>query len=327
MNRRLLWLLSLIVALFLARVLPAEDVLCPTSAARVIRERDQIWLVNTRGVDCGATEPASLTYSRLESKQWQPAAAATFFATDDKNIPTLFYIHGNRKDAPGAEFDGLETYHELVGKFPDERAVRFVIWSWPSDQIKRRPRQDVYVKAARSDVDAELLARFLASLQPDSRVSVVSFSFGSRIFSGASHLLGGGELNGVRVAASHRPTMRGVLWAAAIHDDWLLPGHPQGCALPVTEKWLNLINPCDSVLRQYHRLDKCAQATALGYGGLAGRETLDPTLASRFQQVDVSTFVGSEHDTEPYLYNGEVARLTREGILWRDAGLASESPR
>ena len=120
-----------------------------------VREQDEIWVVSTRHLGCpwgGKEEPAWQIW-RYEKGWWQPRTAADFYEGDKAEVVTPIYIHGNRIDHPQACSDGLAVYFQLVGKLDEEPPVRFVIWSWPSSQIKGQLK-DVRVKAARSDVDA-----------------------------------------------------------------------------------------------------------------------------------------------------------------------------
>ena len=232
----------------------AEAKVCPPPKACPafrIRPLDQLWAVSTRHLGCGcsaANEPAWKVW-RYDpgTKQWQVAKPAEFFAADSGDVPTTFYIHGNRIDHGQAFRDGMDVYFQLVGKSDDEPAVRFVIWSWPSSQIKG-PLKDVRSKAWRTDTDGYYLARFLAEMKPEVRTGLIGYSYGARIITGALHLLGGGTLAGQTVSAGERPTIRVALWASGLHNHWLLPGHYHGQALAMAERWLITYNCCDPVL-------------------------------------------------------------------------------
>jgi hypothetical protein len=193
--------------------------------------------------------------------------------------------------------------------------VRFVIWSWPSEQI-HGPLRDVRAKAARSDLDAVYLGRFLAGIQPQVRVGLVGYSYGARIIAGGLHLLGGGQLLGWTVSPGERPQLRVALWAAAEDDDWLVPGRYHGQALGMAEHWLITYNCCDPVLARYHLLQKWVKPVAMGYSGVAGRNLLPADLDARIEEWDVSNLVGSTHDLEPYLYSPAIAGRTRDVVLW-----------
>ena len=284
-----------------------------------VRPQDQIWAVCTRWLGCplgGAAEPG-WTVWRYEQGRWVNSSAAAFYATDAADVVTPIFIHGNRVDDDQALSEGLQVYFQLAGKLDDERPVRFVIWSWPSAQI-RGQLNDVRVKAVRSDVDAYYLARFLAGISPQVQVGLVGFSYGARIIAGGLHGLGGGYVVGHTIEPGERPQMRVVFWAAAENSDWLLPGRYHGQALPMAQRWLNLINCCDPALAQYWRLDKCVGGTALGYAGIYGRNLLPAELSERFDEWNVTHLIGKQHALDPYLYSLPIQDRTRQYALWHE---------
>jgi hypothetical protein len=286
-----------------------------------VRPQDQLWAVSTRHLGCGCAadlEPSWRIWRYDHaSKQWVIATTAEFYATDSADVVTSFYIHGNRIDHGQAFSDGMNVYFQLAGKLDDERPVRFVIWSWPSSQIKG-PLKDVRSKAWRSDTDAYYLARFLAGMKPDVQVGLVGYSYGARIATGALHLLGGGRLVGHTLPAGERPQVRIALWAAALHNHWFLPGHYHGQALTALDRGFVTFNCCDPVLSRYHRLEKCGNPVAMGYSGVYGRNLLPPELNSRLEEMNVSCLVGGTHDMRPYLYSLPIQNRTREYVLWHE---------
>jgi hypothetical protein len=289
-----------------------------------VREQDQVWVVSTRCLGCpsGGTQEPGWQLWRYEQGWWQPRTSAEFYAADSADVVTPFYIHGNRIDHGLATSDGLATYFQLAGKFDDEPPVRFVIWSWPSSQIHGQLK-DVRAKAARSDVDAYYLARFLAAMQPEVRVGLIGYSYGARIACGALHLLGGGSLIGLTLEPAPRPQARVALWAAGIHNHWLLPGHYHGEALKQAEAWFITINCCDPALMRYRFVDPCSDPAALGYSGMYGRNLLPADLNARIEEVNVTNIVGKTHDNDPYLYSLYIQNRTRDYVLWHPLGAAA----
>jgi hypothetical protein len=282
-----------------------------------VRPQDDIWAVSTRWLGCpacGAAEPG-WTVWHYESGRWINSTTAAFYATDDRGLVTPIFVHGNRVEDGQALGDGLAVYFQLAGKLDDEQPVRFVIWSWPSAQI-RGPLNDVRTKAHRADAEGYYLARFLAGMSPKVEVGLVGFSYGARIIGGALHGLGGGSVAGCTLESGERPKLRVVLWAAAENSDWLAPGYFHGRAIGQAENWLNLINRCDPALAHYWRLDKCVGGSALGYTGLYGRNLLSADDNARFAELDVTHLIGKIHDMPPYLYSLPVQNATREYALW-----------
>lgn len=293
-------------------VKPAQNA-PPQNQTFGVRDGDQVWLVNTRGVNCPLQSPG-WSAARLSAGYWQGTGNTAFYASDDSQTVTVIYIHGNRMDPAGAESRGLAIYRELFANFEGGEKVRFVIWSWPSTQI-RGPLRDIRAKAARSDDEAYLLARFLAPIPADRRVGLIGFSYGPRIIGGALHLLGGGRLLGQTVVTRTPARFRVVYWAAGVQNDWLLPRNVHGQALPLGERWLNIYTSCDSVLWRFNCMDRCDRSPAQGYVGLAGKYQLPADLAARYEDWDVAPLIGGEHRSEPYFYQSEIIRRTRDAVL------------
>lgn len=295
-------------------VLPCPEASKASCTAFRVREQDQVWVISSRHLGCASNATAdSLQVWQYDKGTWQPRKLAEFYATDSADVVTAMYIHGNRIDASQANADGLAVYFQLVGKFDHTRAVRFVIYSWPSDQIKG-PLKDVRAKAARADEEAFLVSRLLHGMNPEVPVGVVGYSYGARIILGALHLLGGGSLCGRATEPGKGQPIRVALWAAAEHNDWPLPGHNHGQALGMADAWWITINCCDPALERYRFVDPCAQPTALGYAGLAGG--LPTNLAAKVTQVNVSHIVGGTHEMPAYLYAPGIAQPTAKVILW-----------
>ncbi len=277
------------------------------------RSSDQIWLVNTRGV-CDVSGGSGWSTARYDAGYWKGADDNAFLASDDRETVTVIYVHGNRMDSAGAEARGLAIYRELFSSHEGGK-VRFVIWSWPSTQIHGLAR-DVRAKAARSDDEAYLLARFLAPIPENRRVGLIGFSYGARIIGGGLHILGGGQLVGRGMESGERASLRIVYWAAAVQNDWLLPGNVHYRAMPLGQSWLNIYTNCDSVLWRFDKVDKCDGSPALGYVGLAGGKSYLPAdLAGRYEDFDVTHLISGEHRSEPYFFQSEIIRRTREEVL------------
>lgn len=295
----------------------AATTVAPCAVFRV-RPQDEVWAISTRWLGCpsGKSEPRWTVWKYdAQTPRWNNASSADFYGADSADVTTAIYLHGNQMESGLALQDGLNVYFELAGKLDDERPVRFVIWSWPSAKI-RGPLRDVRSKADRTDVDAYYLARFLADMQSDVQVGLLGFSYGARIIAGGLHLLDGGELAGQTVPTSQRPEMRVAFWAAAEHDDWLLPGRYHGRAIDVADRWLITRNCRDPVLTHYRFVEKCDKPAALGYSGLVGRNLLTANQNARIEELDVTPLLGGTHDLEPYLYAPAILNRTRNYVLW-----------
>jgi hypothetical protein len=277
-------------------------VLLPWGAA----DAEQVGLVSTRAAP--VCDPRADSFQRLryweleEGTHWAPVDEQVFLGRGDPKIPTTIFIHGNRSDRNDAVRDGFAVLRVLASAGSDE-PFRFVIWSWPADQVSKRPRPDLQVKAAYSDVQSYYLARCVSRMDPEVSISMIGYSYGARVITGAMELLAGGTIAGLRLDEPpeiRTGRMRAVLVAAAIDNDWLLPGRRNGEALDLLDKLLVTRNPCDPALKWYPCLYGRRGPNALGYTGPACPSALGPDL-KKIELLDVAQSVGENHSWYHYL--------------------------
>lgn len=268
---------------------------------------DDIWMISSRTathaslLSDGAADDELHYWRDAGEAGWVAASRAEFLATGDVTRPTIFYVHGNRMSARDALPRGLKVFQRLFGGV-DRHPVRFVIWSWPSAQIKG-PVKDLRVKAHRSEVHAYHLARLVDQMNRDLPVGFVGYSYGARLISAAMHLLGGGEVVGRRLALrtdhEHRH-MRAVFVAAAFDNDWLLPGHNHGNALTQLDRVLVVVNHQDPALRLYPLLKRGETPDALGFSGLPHNRHAG-YIYGQVDQLNVTHSVGKAHALKEYI--------------------------
>lgn len=287
------------------------EVVCSDSRA------DDLWLISTRHLNCECldktTSLVDLKIRHLVGQdQWIDATLEEFLHGGPVDQPMLFYVHGNRVDSCEAIGRGLNLYHGLLDCSGAAR-TRFVIWSWPSDQVHGQV-QDVRAKAARTNIEGSYFAWLLSQIEPATPVSIASYSFGARVTSGALHVLSGGKLAGCTLPShSLRPpgTMRVSMSAAALHNHWLQPGGCHELALDQMERLLVQYNPRDPVLKRYRFIEKRARPVALGYTGMYA----DETLATWIEQRNVSYAIGRSHVEARYTSSPGVMQQLRETLI------------
>jgi hypothetical protein len=279
----------------------------------------QLWLVSTRALAHGAQHSSRRLTPQVELCQtgdaWRPSSLDELIAWRDPRLTTIVLVHGNDTDDALARSKGMGIYRALAERA--DNPLCLIIWSWPADYVGGTLRHDARVKAERADADSYYLAQFIGELDHDEPLSLVGYSFGARVVSGALQLVGGGSLAGRTIAAGRndpRAALRAVLLAAAIDDDWLLPGHRYGQALTVVERLVVLVNPQDRVLRFYRFLAPGTGATALGARGLAAAE-LGPHRG-KIEQINVGPLVGVQHGWASYARSPDILeQIKRETLL------------
>jgi hypothetical protein len=282
-------------------------------AVRAVAD-DQLFLVSTRqiGLRC---EPAALLEGLVCERfvrsdcgvRWEPVAWSEVYAELARPTPSIVYVHGNRVDRGGDRVHGEMIFRTLAGPTPGATARTFVIWSWPSDRIPG-PLKDYRVKASRTRQVAWQLAWTLDRLPHDADVTLIGYSYGARVVSGALHLLAGGTLDGLGLPAPpaalqtadvRRRPMKAALLAAAFDADEMAPWGSYGRALELVSQAVVITNRRDPAMRFYALSTPHSRQPAIGYEGPQGLG--GQALAQRVRAIDVTRHVGPHHALAEYL--------------------------
>jgi hypothetical protein len=218
---------------------------------------------------------------------------------------------------------GQVAYERFVSA--DEPPVRFVVWSWPNQREGRRFK-DIREKGCRTDAEAFCLGWLIDKMGPEAEISAIGYSYGTRVITGGLHLVGGGDLDGLRLrttmvnasartaiygdAARSARACRSVLLAAAMGDEWLVEGGFNSHALEQSSEMLSIYSSCDRVLKWYPVAAR-DHGDALGYRGLASQPPREGGNG-KFGELDVGYLIGSNHDLETYLGRLEITAAARE---------------
>jgi hypothetical protein len=154
-------------------------------------------------------------------------------------------------------------------------------------------------------------------MRDDIKVTIVGYSLGGRIATGALHLSSSGSPAFIPEgrATSSRPAVRAALIAAAVRNNWLEQGEFHGRALSRVDRLLVLCNELDPTLLNFGSLSKHGNAVALGAYGVRSLEKIGEG-ASCIQQLDVSASVGKNHSITDYLRAEEVISNLRPFVFW-----------
>jgi len=305
---------------------PCLDTVEPVVA--LCPEHDE-WLISSRrSSTCG--DPL-VGYEMLEYWRgdgncgWIAATAEEFHATDDPRVPTIFFVHGNRVSRGEAKQMGRQWVRRFEGAEYGEGPARLVIFTWPSDQIARKPIEDVRVKAQRSEAHAWYLAALVDSIPSDVPVGLIGYSYGARLISASLHLLGGGRIAGRQLVREEVPSprpLRAVLLAAALDHHWLGEGQHHGLALSQVDSLIVFVNREDALLRLYPRLFGRGGPDALGRTGVVSRSRLG-VHGSKLRQINVAGAVGKHHDWQSYVNSGSIMNRARREFAFDELKVAA----
>ena len=258
---------------------------------------DDVWFVDSRAAYVtpeGRVEMLSVEKLVDNTGHWEHFGLNEFVETYDPSKPIIVMIHGNRMTQSEARQYGL-AFHRFAKKKGD---YRLVIWCWPSERRHCRVRPDVQQKAIRSEQHGPFVAAFLKEIglsKPNSRVSILGFSYGARVTCSALDLLAKDKDYYDSETGTTRLKIQTVLLAAAMDCNSLMPSRSYGKALDVTEKMLVHINPDDDILRYYPLLWKlCGGSQAVGKKGVA-MAGISRENRRKIKTVNVSRLLGEDH--------------------------------
>ncbi|MGI9471445.1 MAG: hypothetical protein ACR2NZ_07940 [Rubripirellula sp.] len=282
------------------------DGVCRLSEDRVDFAEDRFWLINTRSMSSSACriDLESPGYSVFQLECNGRCARTTldqYLASLGPERSAVIYVHGNRMQSQEAIGRGLAVYRS-ISRYRDARPVDWLIWSWPSSK-QGMLIHDARRKASRTDAQGLYLAWLLQKhVDMDVPTTLIGFSFGGRVITGALHALAGGTLGGRQLSG---PPTTGIpfeagLVAPAIDSHWLAERGYHSNATKNLDRLVLLYNRRDAVLKRYWLLDRVRGRMALGYSGprvFASRA--DGTKLPVFSR-DCSPSIGLQHDELDY---------------------------
>ena len=303
----------------------------PQPAAPTAREHE-VWLVSTRRLSAlpsAGSVPAFTpdVYRYTAGRGWMPASLDELMQPSPQAVTSIF-VHGNDTNAEAAVSDGLGLFSQLAGG-PPAQATRFIIWSWPIEMTGLRVRRSAQTNATRSGIEGYFLAGFIRRLGAVPQVSMLGYSSGAGVVTGALHVLGGGALEGGRLAlppAALQTKIDAVLLGAATPNDWLLPGRTHERALEAVNRLVVTVNSEDAVLHWYRMLWGRTGPTALGSSGVASVPALG-AAQSRLVQVNLESALGRNHGWTYYTQSQQVVSLLRYELLDLPAQLVAKAVR
>lgn len=276
------------------------------------RRQDEVWLVSTRHLGCPLhhARPAYEVQRYDWDTGWHATPMDSFLAACETPCVTVFYVTGYDMNWDWTVRRGCEAYQALASGATTP--IRFVIWSWPSEH-DRLTLGDVREKGHRTDWESVYLSQVLVRMPEKSPTTLIGYSYGGRIVTGALHLADGGTLGEFGLnAASRGHRFRVVLMAPALHNHWLLANQYHSRAANQAAHMLVLYNTLDPVLVHYRLVDPYCKPMALGYVGVSPAPE-----HPAFEQCDVARHVGLRHHEHGYLHSPAVMHTLRQAALWQ----------
>lgn len=269
---------------------------------------DELWCISSRSARHAPDGSIRLHYWRYDGAGNWKTQTLEDFTLADPALPTCFLVHGNQMTPTRTNCSGWTYFTTFTGGTCKQRPpLRFVIWSWPSEKCYRKTRDDLRQKAVRSECHSFYLAWVVDRMSADVRISMIGYSYGTRMIGGALHLLGGGGLRGQQLTDRLHPEPRGIraiLLGGALDNDHMLPGRAFSLAPTQIDHLLVARNRADPALQWYpllygFRFRVRTGQEAMGFTGFAGLYCV-PQLYGRVENRDVTCMVGRIHEWHAY---------------------------
>ncbi len=263
-------------------------------------EQHEIWYITTRHLPQykGLQDSVGdIGYYKMEGKSWNKKQSSEFHAAE--NMDTMIVVHGSPATVSLVSEVCLDVYQHIQVIIPDnKKRMRFVIWSWPADRQVTGLVKEFRDQARRSQPQGYYLGRFIDQCRIKNDTVVVGYSMGARVASCALHLLAGGTSEFTpTITAQSKNKVTYLIVAGAINRDWLEPGQHFGKALNVVDRFLNVYNSTDPLLKRYPKLYPKSQSRpdAAGFLGLYSHANLE-TFGIPIEEINVSAAAGKSHD-------------------------------
>ena len=255
------------------------------------RPVDEIWIISSRDVCSRCDTPCRLQVSRIAGNCQSETTLDELVQAIESSSghQNIFYIHGNNTDACWAEISGKAVYQLTCGDRCCVPPVRFVIWSWPSEEsgnLIKRPVRDFRRNLDRSPLDGHWFGYVLSRLPDEADPLIFTYSLGCQI--------GLTALSSPAVLETGRQ-YRMMCMAPVTRCDW--PCNECDLAAAISSlRSLNVVfNRKDIALRGYQVFCRLQN-----HGDVrSGPECLACSFANAFA-IDVACEQGCEHNVVKY---------------------------
>lgn len=262
---------------------------------------DEFWLISSRNLTSNICR-ADLVQPNLRASmadacgRLHPRALEDLF-TRYEGGATAIYIHGNRFDPYQAIERARFVYRNVVQCRAPGQSVRWIVFSWPSERsgvLLADPRE----KARRTETHGLYLGWMLQQMAGEQNLTLIGYSFGARVATGALHAAAGGALSGRQLPGAPVQGLTNglVLVAPALDRCWLAPGGYHQLAVSNVQRLNVFYNSIDPVLKRYWLVDEGEGGDAMGCRGLGGLAARPDSIPIQVRQLDCRRSVGPQHD-------------------------------
>ena len=283
-----------------ARLAAANPSVLQNYSTKLRHEGHEIWYVTTRHLPQYEDLEQSIdkiAYYKMEGQAWNKKQASEFHSAE--NLDTMIVVHGSPATVALVSEVCIDVYQHMQIIIPEsKKRMRYVIWSWPADRQVTGIVREFRDQARRSQPQGYYLGHVIDRCRENNNTVVVGYSMGARVASCALHLLAGGKSEfapEIKPISDNKVSF--LIVAGAINRDWLEPGQHFGKALSETNRFLNIYNSTDPLLKRYPKLypKEKSRPEATGYKGLFSHDELT-SFGIPIEEINVTAAAGKSHD-------------------------------
>jgi hypothetical protein len=254
--------------------------------------KQDVWMITTETASwTKATESEfeKIVYWQLvksgRQRYWKKSDASSFFETQDPVVPILIFSPGYTS----TKSDTVEIGLKIIGLFDSRKPIRVVFWQWPAEKVACRLLPDIRSKIPVTAANGLYISMLLKRLKPESKVSILGFSFGTRLLGDAVENVGDLKPEGMKINL--------IYGGAASDRAWLAEGRRNGNVPKIANKILVFYNPEDFRLKFYPFLyANDNNAEPLGSNG-APMNFIKPEYRNKIEMVNLAPSIGFRHKT------------------------------
>jgi hypothetical protein len=267
-------------------------IITPTPVCATDEHTQDVWMITTETASwTKATESEFekiLYWRQVKSgtqRHWEKSDAKKFFVTQNPNVPILIFSPGYTS----TKSDTVEIGFKILSLCDSSKPIRMIFWQWPAEKIACRLLPDIRSKIPVAEANGNYMSMLIKRLKPESKVSILGFSFGTRLLGDAVENVGDLKPTGVKINL--------IYGGAASDKQWLANGNRNGNVPKIANKILVFYNPDDFRLKFYSYLYANENnVEPLGSNG-APMSRIDKKYHDKIEMVNLSQTIGFRHKT------------------------------
>ncbi|VAX38460.1 hypothetical protein MNBD_PLANCTO02-249 [hydrothermal vent metagenome] len=245
----------------------------------------------------------------------------SFYQSFQPGVPICIFVHGSYMNWEDIPVDSASVRQWVQAALPQQQ-TQIIYYTWHSQMSLTTvlPHIDTSLLGHKSAFNGLYLARMISQLPQNCPITLIGHSFGCRTISSALHLLGGGEMQGIRLQRANQSQhrIRVLFTAAPVDHNWFNPNERYSNALKRAEHIINLKTRKDWALSLYP-FRRLFSRRSLGRRGWSKKDYIAMgELRHKISEYDVTCRIGTGHGWPFYAKQHDLARFLGKYIYFAE---------